>query len=129
MAREKKDDDSLFYERRRYPRVPVMIMFDNLFDTEKLMYIGRGFLRDISAGGVCFEVRDNIRLGARLALSLELPSGSTLKHIRAEVVRSKKESSIYAIGCIFNKLGFFNGMKLRMFLRKDLKIQLDSVKK
>ena len=103
-------------ERRRYPRVAVNIVIEDIFMLDAFVSRQKGQITNISTGGVGVLIDDPIKLDTNIVFSFSLPNGVKINNIRGRVVRVIKEKDTWVHGIEFTKRGLLNSLKLLWYL-------------
>ena len=96
-------------ERRLFPRLNANIKVD-YFIMGIMPVVDEGSSKDISAGGICIIVDENIKIDSVVFLTLHLPDGKSPVKVRGRVVRStegksaKEKGKNYETGIVFIKI-------------------------
>lgn len=73
-------------------------------------------LRNVSAGGLLFKVREYLPVGMQIKLSLNIPPLNEITNVSAKVVRLKKGVKGYWIGAMFTDIKDEDKTKINNFV-------------
>lgn len=106
-------------EERKHERIPAKIMLD-IFTPDGMTNLGRGFIVDISLGGIGVEADMNVSLDTDICMFVILaPLHFTIQGL---VVYKKQEmSNLFRYGVKYTKMNFFDKLKLRRYIMKYIK--------
>ena len=96
-------------ERRLFPRLNANIKVD-YFIMGIMPVVDEGSSKDISAGGICSVVDENVKVDSVIFLTVHLPDGKDPVKVRGQVVRSaevtnaKAQEKHYETGIAFIKI-------------------------
>ncbi|MFH1715009.1 MAG: PilZ domain-containing protein [Elusimicrobiota bacterium] len=103
-----------FHERRSEPRIKVSgnvtLMLDN--SKEKIS----GSLIDISGKGLAFHSKKAFKENTCHFLSISLPNGTVLEHIKGKVVRQVKIGSNYITAMVFISISQMTTQSIKEYL-------------
>ncbi len=122
----KKERVKTLEERRKFPRLDtsVDVSYSLLDRVPKKATTSK----NISAGGICLIVYEDVQLGAGMSLLIKIPDEPDQIHVKGKVVW-KNEFSVstdtrkrYELGIEFSEMGIFDQERLQQhiftFLRK-----------
>lgn len=107
-------------ERRRFPRLAVSLIVD--YSVSKTASIARAQTRDISAGGICLVVYEDIKAGTVLELKIYLPDNASPIAAKGKVIWktefsfSSDSKSRFDMGIEFSEIGESDRQKISLYI-------------
>jgi hypothetical protein len=101
-------------ERRKYTRLPLALSLEVCSDTTK-SYLARGFITNLSEGGVALETPKNLRPGAKLLFRFTLPNERTFS-LLSEIMYSRDGILSRAYGARFCDVNSDAGAELKQYV-------------
>ncbi len=100
-------------ERRKHPRTPLAVSLEMNNTHQKS--IGKGFVTNLSEGGMALETPKALHQGARLAFRFHVPGGPAFE-IPGEIVYVRDGVLNRAYGAKFGDVDEAAGRRLREFV-------------
>ena len=105
--------------KRKHTRIPIDIVLEDIFALDAFVTKESGRISNISLGGIAFISPSKYKLNTNLVFSFRLPNKMGIKSIHGQVVwvNKSEETEEWKYGIKFTQYGFFNYLKLVLFLR------------
>ncbi|UCG35251.1 MAG: PilZ domain-containing protein [Candidatus Omnitrophota bacterium] len=112
------------FDRRLFPRLDVNALVE--YAVVKILPLKeKGASRDISAGGICFTVSEDLKIDTALSLTIHLPDGGTPVKAKGKVVRKIEaatgpgEKKEYEIGVEFTRIKAKDQERIAKYVRQS----------
>jgi c-di-GMP-binding flagellar brake protein YcgR len=106
-------------ERRRFGRKPLAVTLEICTD-DNTRTIGKGFITNLSAGGMALETHKSLRLGEKLLLRFTLPNDWKFD-VLSEIVYAQDGIITRAYGAKFSDINPETSGRLNQFLIANVK--------
>lgn len=103
------------HERRRFARVPLALSLE-IIESRSAKHLGKGFVTNLSEGGLALETPKTFHAGDRLRMRFSLPDGADSFNLEGEIVYAKDGILTRAYGAQFGTLEPVLAEKLKDFL-------------
>jgi len=103
---------------RKYERGCLNILV-NIYEPDSTLSVGRGFIRDVSLGGMGIETGAEFKEGNILSLDFTAPNGMRFKNIEGTIVRIKKDVMVYNMGIRFTRIKILDKLKIWWYVKRS----------
>lgn len=108
-------------DRRKFPRAPLAVLLE-ICSGESKKGIGKGFITNLSEGGLALEATTRLRLGDKFMLRFTLPNGWNF-NILGEIVYIKEGVLTRAYGVKFKKINPELRLKVKRYVLANLDVK------
>ena len=108
-------------ERRKSPRAPIAVLLE-ITTKDKKKIIGKGFITNLSEGGLALETNFRLQMGDAFLLRFTLPNGWNFD-FWGDIVYVKEGILTKAYGVKFNKIGTEEKTKIKRFIMANLELK------
>lgn len=106
-------------ERRKYSRVPLAALLE-VYSQDDSKLLGRGFVTNLSEGGLAMETADRVRLNENMLMCFTLMNGSSFE-VPGQIIYSKGGVLTQAYGVEFSEMKHYDATRIRNFVEAQLK--------
>jgi Tfp pilus assembly protein PilZ len=108
-------------EKRKYPRAPLSVLLE-IWAKDKQKSVGKGFITNLSEGGLALETTERLRLSDHFVLSFTLPNNWTFD-VWGDIIYVKEGVLTRAYGIRFKTIQPETRTKITHYVKACLEIQ------
>lgn len=108
-------------ERRRFPRAPLAVLLE-IWAKDKKKTIGKGFITNLSEGGLAIETNFRLNLGDNFLLRFTLPNGWNFD-LWGDIVYINEGVLTKAYGVKFNRIETEQKSRIKRFILANLELK------
>ena len=108
-------------EKRQHPRAPLTVLLE-IWTQEKHKSIGKGFITNLSEGGLALETTERLKLSEKFVLSFTMPNNWVFD-IWGEIIYIKEGVLTRAYGIQFKTVAPETRTKIERYVKACLELK------
>jgi hypothetical protein len=107
-------------ERREFPRAPLTVLLE-IWSGDKKRSLGKGFITNLSEGGLALETSERLKLKDRFLLRFTLPNDWNFD-LWGEIVYIKEGILTKTYGIQFHKMVSGERVRIKHYVKANLEL-------
>lgn len=108
-------------EKRKFPRTPLAVLLE-MWSEDKKKTVARGFITNLSEGGMAVETNFRLKTGENFLLRFTLPNGWNFD-LWGKIVYAKEGVLTKAYGVTFKRVETEERARIKHFVKTSLEMK------